>query len=185
MSGGTFALIGVLIATIIRKNKELGKIESKKIAYTHIGLMIFTILITSLSLNVLIEMIFNFESVLKVIYVSNWILSPLMNSILWGTITLVNVAILFSVFNLASRSEKARTLFITLLPIVFILSTLRSISDVISKSAPETPLALVIGILIIGLSISYLPMYFFYRNQTVKNLIFNNLKTNEDQVEQV
>ena len=185
MSGGTFAVIGVLIATIIRKNKDLTKIESKKIAYTHVGLMIFTILITSLSLNVLIQMVLNFEATFKTIYMNNGFLSPLMNAILWGTITLVNVAILFSIFNLANRSEKARTILITLLPIVLILSTLRSTADVITQSKPETPLGLVIGMIIVGLSISYLPMFFFYRNKNVKKAIFNNLKNNEKEIETV
>jgi hypothetical protein len=179
MSNGTFALIGVLIAIIIRKDKQFGKIESKKIGYTHIGLMIFTIFITGFSLNVLLQMIFKFESTFKVIYVSNWVFSPLMNTILWGIITLLNVVILFSVFNLASRSEKARKLFVMLLPIVCVLSILRSIGDVMSRSTPETPVGLVIILVIAVLSLTYLPIFFFYRNANVKKVIFSNGKTDE------
>jgi hypothetical protein len=179
MSNGTFALIGVLIAIIIRKDKQFGKIESKKIAYTHIGLMIFTIFITGFSLNVLLQMIFKFESTFKIIYVNNWVFSPLMNTILWGIITLLNVVILFSVFNLASRSEKARKLFVMLLPIVCALSILRSIGDIMSRSTPETPVGLVIVLVIAVLSLTYLPIFFFYRNANVKKAIFNNGKTDE------
>lgn len=141
--------------------------------------MIFTIFITGFSLNVLLQMIFKFESTFKVIYVSNWVFSPLMNTILWGIITLLNVVILFSVFNLASRSEKARKLFVMLLPIVCALSILRSIGDIMSRSTPETPVGLVIVLVIAVLSLTYLPIFFFYRNANVKKTIFSNGKADE------
>ena len=185
MLGGLFALIGLLIVTIIKKDKELGKIESKKIAYTHIFLMIFTIVITSFSLKILIHMIFDFEATLKAIYLSGGFLSPRINTILWETITLLNVVILFSVFPLAHRSEKARKLFIRLLPIVYALSIFRSISDVMALRTPETPLGLVTALTIAGLSLTYLPIFFFYRNKNVQKAIFNNSETNKERVETI
>jgi ABC-type Fe3+ transport system permease subunit len=173
MFGGIGALIGAFIVSIIQANKKFGKIESKKIRYTHVLLLVFSIIITGLSLNILFQMVFNFESTLKVIYVENGFFSPLINTIMLSISTIVNMIALYAIFSIANRSEKARKLFIYTLPILFILGSIRSINEIIAKSEPDASLSMLIVIMIVGLFISYFPMFFFYRNKNVRNIIFN------------
>lgn len=171
---GTFALIGVLIAMIVRANKEFGKIESKKINYAHIALMVFAVLITSLSMNFFFTLVLQFEATVQKIYVDNGFFSPMMNTLVWIGTTALNLLVVFSIMSVARRSENGRKLLVAALPFLFLLSTVKSVNEVIAIGTPEIPFALVIGIIIIGMFISFLPLFLFYSNQHVKSAIFDS-----------
>jgi len=142
--GGTFALIGVLTAMILRANKEFGKITSKKINYAHVVLMVFAVLITSLSLNILFKLVLQFDAAMQVMYIENGLFSPMLNTTVWVLSTALNVLILFSIMSVAMRSEKARKILVAILPAVFLINTLKALNEVIAASTPETALGLVI-----------------------------------------
>ena len=171
---GTFILIGILIATILRANKEFGKIESKKINYAHIALMVFAVLITSLSLNILLKLVLQFEATMQMMYVAHGFFSPLINATVWILSTILNVVVLFAIMSVAQRSEKARKILISTLPAVLFINIIKAVNEVIAASTPETSLGLVIGLVIIGMFLSFAPLFFFYRNQNVKKAIFES-----------
>lgn len=174
----TFVFIVILIGLIIKAEKQYGKIESAKINYTHIGLMIFTILITGLSLTVLLEFALNFKETLKTVYIQNGILSPMMNTWLVIVNNILNVLVLFTVFRLAMRSEKARKLFVSIVPILFILGTIKTLNDLYVKGTSETSIEAAIILTVILIVALYAPLFFFYKNTNVKNDIFYNSQNN-------
>ena len=169
---GTFAIIGILIATIMGANKEFGKIESKKINYTHIGLMVFTVFITSISLNVLFSLLLNFEGTIESMNVQTSFLSPLMNTILWISTTILNVIVLFLILSIARRSDIGRRTLIMAIPLLFILTLVRGISEILAKSTVDTALPLAIGLTVLVVSISYIPVFFFYKSNNIQKAIF-------------
>ncbi len=171
---GAFALIGVLIAMIMRANKEFGKIENKKIYYAHIALMIFAVLISSQSLNILLQLVFQYKATIQAIYVQYGHFSPILNTIVWIVSTVLNVVLLFTIINVAFRSEKARRVLVVIVPVVLLINTFKAINEVIVKSTPEIPVGLPIGIVIIIMLIFFLPLFLFYRNQNVKSIIFDS-----------
>ena len=171
---GTFALIGVLIGLILRANKEFGKIESKKLNYAHIALMVFAVLITSLSMGILFKLVLQFEATMQIMYVENGFFSPTLNTMVWLLSTTLNVIVLFSIMSVALRSEIARKILVSILPFLLVFSIIKSVNEVIALSNPEDSIGLPIAIVIVGMFLSFAPLFFFYRNQNVKKTIFDS-----------
>lgn len=169
---GTLILVGVLIATILRANKERGKIESKKVNYAHIALMVFAVLITSLSLNVLFKLVLQFDATMQMMYVERGLFTPPINAAVWILNTILSVVVLFAVMSVAQRSEKARKVLVGTLPLLFAVSSVKSVNEIIALSTPETAIGLPIGFVIAGMFLSFAPLFFFYTNQNIKNIIF-------------
>jgi len=169
---GTFALIGFLIAMIMRADRDLGKIESGKINFAHIVLMVLTVFVTSFSFKILFKLLLEYETTLSIIYVQNGFFGPVMNTTVWIVTTLLNVLVLFAVISVAQRSEKARKILVNTLPLALLANTIKAINESIAASKPETPIEFVIGVIVTGMLISFLPAFLFYRNDNVKKIIF-------------
>ena len=172
---GTFALIGVLIAIILRANKEYGKIESVKINYSHITLMVITVLITSTSVNAILKLVLQYEATIQTIYIHNGFFDPITNTIVWSISTFLNVLVLYVIMSVALRSNKARKILINIIPIAFLINTIRSSNVAIAASTPESSIGLMVGVAIIITLLIFAPLFFFYRNQSVKNTIFHSV----------
>ncbi len=171
-----FGLLSGLGAMIGLANKKYGKINSKKINFIHISLMVLIILMLSPSLNLILQLILNFEEEFSTVYIKIGFLNPLVNTILWAIITIVIIIIVAAVFIIAgARSEKARKPLITMIPILFTLELIRIISAFFSAIP-----GFYIGFAIVLMLILYVPMFFFYRNENVKNIIFNNIIKSEE-----
>lgn len=177
MIGGTFALVGVLAARVVQANKKFGKINSKTINYSHIGLMIWGIFMTSYSLNIIFQLIFNFDTAFKKMYVEYGLFDPSMNLLVWILNTIANVFVLFTIFGLAMRSEKARKILLVSLPLLFIVVGIKTVNELIVKNSADIPFGFVLSIAVIIMLIGYLPLFLFYRSRKVKNLIFNATNT--------
>ncbi len=173
-----FITVGLLIGMLYRANKEFGKISNKKIYYSHIALMMLTAIITSFSLNVFLQIIFNFESVMQTMHVKNSLLNPTINNMFLILVTVLSVFVLFTIFNVAMRSNKARKLLVNTIPILLILTIIRTINEVFIRSTEETPLGFIISFSIIFIIIIYVPTFLFYKNKNVINTIFETRDTN-------
>lgn len=172
---GTIALIGLLIAMILRANKKYGKIKNKKINYTHIALMIITVLMTSTAVNAILKLVLQYETTIRTIYIQNGFFDPITNTTVWAISTFLNVLVLYLIMSVALRSNKARTILINILPIAFLINTIRSFNVTISASTPESSIGLTIGVAIIVTLLIFAPLFFFYRNKNVTNIIFNSV----------
>lgn len=169
----TFAFIVVLIGLIIKADKQFGTIENTKVKYAHVGLMVFSILITSLSVTIFFNFIINFEETIKTVYVQNGLLSPAMNLTIMLSNTILSVLILFTTLRLAMRSEKARKVFVTLIPLLFLTGTIKTLNDLYVRGTTETTLSSAIIFTIFLIILLYSPLFFFYINKNIKREIFD------------
>jgi hypothetical protein len=169
----TFAFIVVLIGLIVKADKQFGTIENTKVKYTHVGLMFFSILITSLSLTVFFNFIINFEETIKTVYVQNGLLSPTVNLIMMLSNTILSVLILFTTLRLAMRSEKARKIFVTLIPLLFLTGTVKTLNDLYVRGTTATTLSSAMMVTIFLIILLYSPLFFFYINKNIKKQIFD------------
>lgn len=169
----TFAFIVLLIGLIIKADKQFGKIESTKIKYAHVGLMVFSILITSVSLTILFNFFINFEDSIKTIYIQNGILSPAMNLTIMLSNTIVSVIILFTTLKLAMRSQKARDVFVAMIPLLFVTGTIKTLNDLYIRGTTETTLGSAMVVTVFIIILLYAPLFFFYMNKNIKKEIFD------------
>lgn len=169
----TVALIMILLVVMLKADKQFGQIQNRKIKAIHTGLMVFTILITALSLTALFDIVLNFDTSLKKIYIEHGVLSPLLNSVVIIGNNILKVLVLFTVFRLAMRSEKARKLFVTLIPPLFVLSCIQILNDLYVKGTAETSLLVAMIITFGVLILFYAPLFFFYKSENTQKEIFD------------
>lgn len=174
----TFAFIIVLIGLLVKAEKQFGKIQSTKINYAHSGLLVFTVLITALSLTVVFEFVLNFEEAIKKVYIQHGFLSPMLNTWLILATNILNILALFTVFRLAMRCEKARKLFVGIIPVLFILGTIKTVNDLYVRGTTQTSMEAAIVLTVVLIIMLYAPLFFFYKNINVKNKIFYNSQRN-------
>jgi glucan phosphoethanolaminetransferase (alkaline phosphatase superfamily) len=111
---------GILLFTIHSTAKKLGKIEGKN-NYINIFLLWLFLMMFSTSFKMLGWAIGNFQDINKYFYIQVGIIPDWLNLTMWGLFLFFGIIAMFLSFAIARRKEQARKIFITLLPIFYIL----------------------------------------------------------------
>ena len=167
----TIYLIIILFLLINRTNKKHGIIKEK---IKYINYFLFILILTSGGdvINNLIILILNsdiaFQSFKNYEYMPQWL-----NLIIWICYNIIELTSIILVYYMVQRREKARQLFITILPILLITTIYTTIyTEYELILTYKDRLYIVLLIFVIIPLVIYLPMYYFYTRKIIKKTLF-------------
>lgn len=154
---------GILLFTIHQTSKKLGRIEGKN-NYINIFLLWLFLMMFSTSFRMLGWTIGNFQDINKYFYIQVGVIPDWLNLTMWGLFLFFGIIAMFLSFGMARRNEKARKIFITLLPVFYILNVYELFKGFYTNpSTHEVSAYMVLGICLFAMAIPISVMYYFYQ----------------------
>ena len=167
----TWYFFMILVFLMTKTNKTYGVISSK-VQYINYFFLAIVIALSGFGFNGIIWAALNFDNIS--LHFKDYLYMPLwLNIFMWILLHLVDCIALLLAYYMIQRNEKARKLFIIILPlsvVTFSYEMVNKLHDKIVNSSLEWYIGVSIALALA--SIVYIPMYFFYRSKKIKNLLF-------------